>query len=286
MTTLGSLAVIGGGNMGEAIVRGVLACDLLPPGAITVADLAPARRAIFETLDIATTDSIGTCIARLAEAMGHAMEQGIILLAVKPQMLADVARDLMPAIRGHFKLGIPVISILAGMTTLRLQTSLGDRARILRAMPNLPARIRQGATALCGAPSATNDDEALATTLFESIGPTVVRIDESLMDAFTALAGSGPAYLYYLAEAMTRSARELGFDEATAASVVRQTLLGSAVLLNESSDDPAALRSAVTSKGGTTSAAVSVLDHAGAMKTWIDAMRAARDRGAELARGA
>lgn len=285
MTTLGCLAVIGGGNMGEAIVRGVLACDLLPPGAITVADPAPTRRDAFDQLGIAATDSIATCISRLADMANRAEHPGLILFAVKPQMLADVARDLTPAIDTHFKQGIPIISILAGMPISCLQTTLGNRARILRAMPNLPARIRQGTTALCRAPSATDDDEALAAALFQSIGPTVVRIDESLMDAFTALAGSGPAYLFYLAEAMTRSARERGFDADTAASLVRQTLLGSAMLLNESSDDPASLRAAVTSKGGTTAAAVSVLDHAGAMQTWIDAMRAACDRGAELAQG-
>jgi len=272
--------------MGEAIVRGALACDLLPTGAITVADPAPVRRAVFETLGIATTDSIDTCIARFAEMMGHAMVPGIILLAVKPQMFADVARDLMPAIRTHFKQGIPVVSILAGLPTTRLQTALGDRARVLRAMPNLPARIRQGATALCRGPTATDEDHSLARELFESVGPTVVSIDESLMDAFTALAGSGPAYLFYLAEAMTRAARELGFDDATAASLVRQTLLGSAMLLAESSEDPSVLRAAVTSKGGTTAAAVDLLDRAGVLPTWIDAMRAARDRGAELARGA
>jgi pyrroline-5-carboxylate reductase len=284
-TALGRLAVIGGGNMGEAIVRGALACGILQPAGIVVVDPAAERRRIFEAMSIRTTDSIGTCIRDLAGMMAHSMERGAILLAVKPQMMLGVAKDLSPALRDHFKYGIPVLSILAGMPLSRLHTMLGEHARLVRAMPNLPARIRQGATALCFGPTTTHDDQSLARELFESIGPTVVRIDESLMDAFTALAGSGPAYLFFLAEAMTRSARELGFDDATAASLVRQTLLGSAMLLAESSDDPSVLRAAVTSKGGTTAAAVDVLDHAGAMQTWIHAMRAARDRGAELARG-
>ncbi len=272
--------------MGEAIVRGALACGVLQPSGVVVADPSADRRRVFDGMQVHTTDSIATCIRHFAEMWPNSMTRGAILLAVKPQMMEGVAQDLSPAIRGHFQNGIPVLSILAGTPLARLHDMLGTHARLVRAMPNLPARIRQGATALCFGPTATDEDRSLARKLFESVGPTVVSIDESLMDAFTALAGSGPAYLFYLAEAMMRAARELGFDDATAARLVRQTLLGSAMLLAESCDDPSVLRAAVTSKGGTTAAAVDRLDHAGALQTWIDAMRAARDRGAQLARGA
>lgn len=285
MINLGCLAVIGGGNMGEAIVRGTIACGLLKPAQIVVSDPFPERRALFDAMGIRATGSIGACVRQLAESLAGSAVPGAVLLAVKPQMLDAVAGELAPAILEHLPQGITIVSILAGTPIFRLQSVLGVQARIVRAMPNLPARVRQSATAVCLAPSATNDDERLATQLFEAVGPTVVRVDESLMDAFTALAGSGPAYLFYLAEAMTRSGRELGFDYPTAAAVVRQTLLGAALLLNESSEDPDTLRAAVTSRGGTTAAAVHVLDRSGAMQSWMDAMRAARDRGAELSRG-
>lgn len=285
MSKLGCLAVIGGGNMGEAIVRGTLGCGLLNPGRIIVTDPYAERRALFDAMGIGTTETIAACMQRLTELSVEAGATPAILLAVKPQMLDEVAADLAPVLRERYAGGLTILSILAGTTTHRLQTALGAHARIVRAMPNLPARVRQSATALCSGSSASPEDHEIARRLFESIGPIVVQVDESLMDAFTALAGSGPAYLFYLAEAMTRSGRELGFDYPTAAAIVRQTLLGATMLLNESSEDPDALRAAVTSKGGTTAAAVNVLEKSGAMQSWMDAMRAARDRGAEISRG-
>src|SRR5690606_13250813 len=156
-------------------------------------------------------------------------------------------------------------------------------AAVVRAMPNLPARIRQGATAICLGDGAAPGDDDFALALFRGIGPLVLRIDESLMDAFTAVAGSGPAYLFYLAEAMTRAATELGFDAPAAREIVKATLAGSASLLAQSSESPADLRAAVTSKGGTTEAATTVLDNAGVMNAIVRAITAARDRGRELA---
>lgn len=269
--------------MGEAIVRGTLTCGLLKPTSIVVADPLPERRRIFDSLGIAATDSVTSCMKLFYDKHAQSSGPGAILLAVKPQMLSAVANDLGPALRANSTHAPTILSILAGMTVARLHEFLGTHTRIVRAMPNLPARIRQSTTALCRGPSATDHDESLARHLFTAIGPTVVEIDESLMDAFTALAGSGPAYLFYLAEAMTKAAADLGFDPATASHVIRQTLLGAATLLSESSDNPATLRTAVTSKGGTTAAATSVLDNANAMQTWLSAIKAARDRGTELA---
>jgi pyrroline-5-carboxylate reductase len=149
-------------------------------------------------------------------------------------------------------------------------------------MPNLPAAIGEGATAVALGEGARPGDEALAMRIFGAIGPVVERIDERLMDAFTAVAGSGPAYLFYLAEAMSRSAVALGFEPAAADRMVRQTLAGAALLLRGSAESPAALRGRVTSKGGTTEAAVNVLDGAGAMGAIERAVAAAEKRGREL----
>ncbi|MCH9057700.1 MAG: hypothetical protein IIB55_03625 [Planctomycetes bacterium] len=129
----------------------------------------------------------------------------------------------------------------------------------------------------------TPGDEALALRIFEAVGD-VIRIDEQLMDAFTAVAGSGPAYVFYLAQAMSTAATKLGFDEAQAKQIVQRTIAGAGALLAESPDSPEALRAAVTSRGGTTAAATAVLDESSVMQAMIDAITAAHDRGRELSR--
>jgi pyrroline-5-carboxylate reductase len=175
-----------------------------------------------------------------------------------------------------------VISILAGMPGHRVREALGGRCRVVRAMPNLPAKIGHGATAVCMAAGARDGDDEFARRLFEGVGRLVVTIDESMMDAFTAVAGSGPAYLFLLAEAMVHAAAEIGFDEATANDIVRQTIAGAAALLSESVEAAGELRKAVTSKGGTTEAALRVLNDAGFTRALQRAVTAARDRGREL----
>lgn len=256
--------------MGGAVVRGALAAGAFRPGQVYLAEPDAARRAEFEKAGVAG-------FARPADALSAAGAGAEVLLAVKPQALDDVGRDVAQAPPK----GV-VISILAGAKSERVRAAMGGACRVVRVMPNLPAQIGMGVSALSLGAGAGPGDETLAQTLFGAVG-AVVRIDEPLMDAFTALAGSGPAYLFYLAEAMTRAGAEMGFDAATADSVVRGVLAGSAALLDKERGRSAGeWRGAVTSKGGTTAAACESLDRDGAMEAMVRAIVAARDRGREL----
>jgi pyrroline-5-carboxylate reductase len=149
-------------------------------------------------------------------------------------------------------------------------------------MPSLPASVGQGCTAICHGPAISPHDAAYAERLFLSTGPVVVETPEPMMDAFTALAGSGPAYVFYLAEALTKAARQQGFEPEAAAAIVRQTIIGAARLLEERDQPPQALREAVTSKGGTTAAACAKLDELGVMDAFNRAIAAGTARAREL----
>jgi pyrroline-5-carboxylate reductase len=209
-------------------------------------------------------------------------EPGQLLLAVKPQALAPVAAQFRPLLKGERRV---VISILAGTPTGKVRELLGDSVAVVRAMPNTPAQVRKGTTAIAAGSGTKDGDTDLAVALFTGLG-RVVEIDELLMDAFTAVGGSGPAYIFYLAEAMTKAAVEIGFDRDTAGWIVRWTIAGAAALLDATDQPPELLRAAVTSKGGTTAAAATILDDAKVLDTFVKAITAARDRGRELAGGA
>lgn len=268
------LAFIGGGNMASAIIGGAVEAGVLDPDRVVVADPHASARERFRH---AVLDA-SAALAWLAEHEASAGE-GELVLAVKPQMLAGVAESARRAIDAS-----PhrvVASILAGTTTEGVRTTLGVDWPVVRVMPNTPARVRLGMSAMSLAAGTTDEEAQNIARLFDAVGQTV-RIDESLMDAFTAAAGSGPAYVFYLAEAMVRSACDLGLTPTDADRVVRQTLLGAATLLDSETDAPEALRAAVTSKAGTTAAATSVFDDADLHGVVARAMRAARDRGREL----
>lgn len=288
MTMATRLAVIGGGNMARAIVRGALDAGIVAPGGVVVVEPDAAKRGVFSGWGIATTDRHGEALARLKAGAGGGGECPIVLLAVKPQMLAEVGAQLRPHWPGA---SCTAVSILAGTATGSVAAALGLGSvggvggAVVRAMPNTAASVRQSITAIAPGMGATADDLAGAERLFGALGPTV-RIDESLMDAFTALAGSGPAYVFYLAEAMVRAGVSMGFDQAVAEGIVRQTIAGAGTLMRQpGAAAPADLRAAVTSKGGTTQAAVDVLDGRAVMRAVIDAVVRARDRGRELAAG-
>ena len=305
------LAIIGGGNMGRAIVLGALDAKLLAPGEIVVCEPDSAKRDAMRGWGVQVVAAHGEAMARLLpvpgvlheirESYGLAACGGQVLLAVKPQMLGEVAGELRPHLEASPRV---VISILAGTPTAKIAAALGappvpggsggsqkpagDRRDtqcgipIIRVMPNTPARLRKSMTAIAHGAGANGAHGSMAYDLFASIGE-VVKIDESLMDAFTALSGSGPAYVFYLAEAMMRAAQEVGFDRITADRVVRQTISGAAGLLMDSHEPPEALRGAVTSKGGTTEAAVGELDRSRVADALVRAIVAGRDRGRELA---
>jgi len=276
------MAIIGGGTMAQAIVRGGLSSLSLGDAPIIIAEPDEAKRAAFADLHReirSVVPSATEALASLAECESPDSPRGQILLAIKPQSLDAVAQEIRDLVGDRI-----VITILAGTPGERVRTALGGRCRVVRAMPNLAAKIRQGTTALCLSAGAASGDDDFARSIFRGVGQLVVTIDESMMDAFTAVAGSGPAYVFYLAEAMVRAAIELGFDEKTAADIVRETVAGAGALLGEAFETPEQLRIAVTSKGGTTEAALKVLQESGIQSSIIRAVAAARDRGRTLAR--
>lgn len=272
-TNFGSLAVFGGGVMGSAIVRGGIAAGVLEPSRVIVCEPDAARCEHLAGLGVRTT-------ARHPEALEFIHDRGTVLLAIKPQSLEELAGQLRGGLAQGERL---VISVMAGIPGLQLRARLGARLRIVRAMPNTAAAERLSMTAIAAGPGATSDDLSRAEAMFDAIGETV-RIDEAMMDAATAVVGSGPAYVYMLAEAMMRGARDVGFDERTADALVRGTIRGAAAMLARNVTlPPAELRARVTSKGGTTAAAIRVLEQAGFVEAQSRAIIAARDRGRELA---
>jgi len=273
------LAIIGGGHMGGALARGGVASGALDRGLLMVAEPDDARRAALAAAGIPACATAPDALGWLRVA-DRGSAEGQVLLAVKPQMLAAAAAELAPTMAGAPRI---VISILAGTPSAKVRAALGDAARVVRAMPNLPVSVGLGVTAVARGAGAAEGDEAFAERLFGAVGE-VIAIDEAMMDAFTGVAGSGPAYVFYLAEAMVEAAVGLGFDRSAALLMVRGTVTGAAALLAERAAEPGDLRAAVTSRGGTTAAAIGVLDAAGVGGHIAAAIRAARDRGAELGR--
>jgi pyrroline-5-carboxylate reductase len=262
------LAVIGAGNMGEALLRGVLGGNVLAHNAVLAVEPAmDKRQKMARQLNVST-------VPEIAEAAGLPA----YLLAVKPQQMPEVLASLAKALGED---GALVISIAAGISTNYLAEALGGRARIVRAMPNTPMLVAAGCTGLCAGPGATETDLAFATRLFAT-GGAVHVVAEPLIDAVTAVSGSGPAYFFYLIEAMVAAGVAEGLEEPTALALARQTCEGAAKLLAESGEKPDILRRKVTSPGGTTAAAIKTLDDAGAGETLIAAVRAAAARSREL----
>jgi len=274
MTDHRPLAVIGGGNMARAILSGARKSGALSDSCV-VAEPDESRRRAFEHAVATSAEAIGWIREREREP-----GEGQVLLAVKPQVFPAVADEIKPALE-HERV---VISILAGLSSAAIRRGLNGNARVVRVMPNTPARVGRGMSAIAVGEGASLEDAEFAHALFAGVGRTLA-LPESMMDAFTALAGSGPAYVFYLAEAMLDAAIELGFERDHALTIVRETVAGAGELMRSGADTPRALRAAVTSKGGTTAAATDVLDQAGVMDDVMRAIHAARHRGAELAGG-
>lgn len=259
------LGIIGGGNMGGAIVRGCISAAVLKPQEMIVAEFDEPKRRTFAQLGCATTDDPATAAAA---------DQ--IILAIKPQSFAEVARAIAPLAESRI-----VISIMAGPNSAAMRAALGGRVRIVRAMPNVACQIGASMTAIALGDGAQPGDESLALAIFGALGRTTI-VDESLIPAATAVSASGPAYIFALAEAMEQAAIELGFDQATARLLVQQTVFGAGRLLNESDQGAAALRQSVTSPAGTTAAALEIMHKRNFTQIVIEALKAARDRGIQL----
>ncbi|MFK7882796.1 MAG: pyrroline-5-carboxylate reductase [Phycisphaerales bacterium] len=262
---------LGAGNMATAIAAGAFKAGTMKPATTAAFDPNASRSGPIE--------SVFDDAEAAADWLSKQGEPGGIVLATKPQMFEAVASVWEPILRSSGP--TLVASILAGTRSETLAAGLGQNARVVRVMPNTPIRLGLGMSAVAPGPRATPEDLARIEKLFGSIGETV-RIEESQMDAFTGVAGSGPAYVFYLAEAMVDAAMKLGFDRGDALTMVRQTVAGAGALLAGSADDPGALRTAVTSKAGTTAAATDSLDELGVHEAVVRAIHAARDRGIEI----
>lgn len=264
------IAFIGAGNMASALISGLLARGSARPDTLLASDL---REEALQTLarehGIATThDNASACAA------------DVIVLSVKPQILPAVLSELAPRI-GRDAL---VVSIAAGVPLAVIEGQLPG-VRVIRAMPNTPALVGAGATAIAAGVHAVPADLQTARAIFESVG-VVVEVPEAQLDAVTALSGSGPAYVFYLAEALVEAGSGVGLPQDVATTLALQTVYGAAKLLHESAEAPAELRRKVTSPGGTTEAGVKALDGLQVKAAFQACVTAARDRGAELGRDA
>lgn len=266
------LVIVGFGNLGNAIVRGAILGGIDAPSEIGVIDPDAGR--------VAEATEIGLKVARTADIP----EAEMVVLAVKPQNFATAAS----AIGAVPPSGPLVVSAMAGVRSAAIRTALGGSPRVVRVMPNTAAAVRRSVTAVASDAAIGEVDFARVEQLFSSIGRTV-RVPEHLFDAVTAVSGSGPAFVYRFLEAWTYAAEQIGLPPETARILARETLIGSATLLDETREEPEVLRAKVTSKGGTTAAGLTRLDDGAARAGGLDALMvealvAARDRGAELGR--
>ena len=265
-----SLAFIGGGNMAGSLIGGLIA-DGWSPGRIQVADPDPTRiTQLADRFSVLTTRDNSEAVA----------DADAVVLAVKPQILQEVARQIAPAIRQQQPV---VISIAAGIRETTLRDWLGEDTAIVRCMPNTPAMVRSGATALYANPRVSEAQRSLAESVLRAVGLALWVDDEAQMDAVTALSGSGPAYFFLFMEALEAAGAELGLSPDTARLLSLQTAFGAAKMALESREDAATLRRQVTSPGGTTERAIEVFLQEGLHGMALKALQAAAGRSRELA---
>jgi pyrroline-5-carboxylate reductase len=264
-----NLALLGGGKMGSALLAGLLDSGWEPDRlAIAEADSDRRRRLEEEHPGVRVVPS----------AAWAAADADVVVIAVKPGDVPEAVDQALPAI-GETTL---VLSIAAGVTIAELE-KLAPRRPVVRAMPNTPALVRQGAAAIAGGSHADEGHLGTAERILGSVG-IVVRVPERLLDAVTGLSGSGPAYVFLVAEALIEAGVLTGLPRDTARRLVAQTLLGSARLLAEGDESPEALRAAVTSPGGTTAEGLRVLEARAVRAAFVDAVVAATERSRELGR--
>lgn len=264
------IGIIGCGNMGQALVKGLLSKSLVCKRDILVSDKDKRKMRSLNLrfkvhLSKSNSDLVKKC--------------NVVIIAVKPQDLNSLIAELDATIAFKGKL---IISICAGVSTKRLESYLG-KVSVARVMPNMPAQISQGVSALCLGRYANAKDKRIALSIFSCIGQ-VVELKEKLMDEVTAISGSGPAYFFYLTETLIKAAKRMGIPERIAAKLAVQTALGSALLMQQCAESPQDLRIKVTSKGGTTEAAFNVFTKKGLNKILYLGFRAAAKRSSQLKR--
>ncbi|MCQ8118112.1 pyrroline-5-carboxylate reductase [Methylomonas rosea] len=266
-----TIGFIGGGNMATSLISGLIASGHSPQQ-IWVSDTAPATlQAHADQLHVNTTASNETVIN----------EVEVVVLAVKPQILRDVALQIAPCLKQK---NVLVVSIAAGISQQSLSKWLGSEVAIVRCMPNTPALVQTGATALHANANVDDEQKDLAENILRAVGLALWVNDENQLDAVTAVSGSGPAYFFLLMEAMEKAALELGLDERSARLLIQQTALGAAKIALESSESPAQLRARVTSPGGTTQQAIETFVQNGFVELVAKALHAAKDRSIEMSK--
>lgn len=264
------IGFVGGGNMARSLVGGLIA-DGMPPECLFVSEPDRTRRdALAGRFGVRVT----------GDNTGPAEWADVLVLAVKPQVMPEVARGLASGLAGRAPL---VVSIAAGIPTGHLAGWLGGSAPVVRAMPNTPALLRCGATALFPGEGVSSAQREQAEGILRAVGAVTWVDDEALMDVVTALSGSGPAYFFLLMESMAEAAGRLGLPREQARLLTLETALGAARMAMESDEEIGALRRGVTSPGGTTEAALERLQAGGFEALVSEALKAATDRGRELA---
>lgn len=262
-----ALALIGAGVMGETILSGLIASGW-PIDRLTATDSRPARcDELIQRYGITMSDNLTAVSA--AE---------VVVLVVKPQQIVPVLDEIAPALAR----GAVVISLAAGVPIELIESRLPEHAAVIRVMPNTPAQVQQGMSVISGGARATDEHLALAESVMTATGEAIV-LPESYQDSITAISGSGPAYIFYVVEAMIEAGVHLGVPRDTATLLAVQTLYGAASLLKQTGEHPSILRERVTSPGGTTSAALRTLDDNHVRAAFIAAMDACRTRSEELA---
>lgn len=266
-----TLLFIGGGNMAEALIRGLTAKAVVPPGNIRVLDKAGPVRLDY------LKERYGIRPVPEEAAADAARDADLIVLAVKPKDAAGAIRQY----RGGFRDGQTVVSFVAGLSIASIRRLLGRPMPVARAMPNTSSSIGLGATGLSYSPDAGEPAKRMARQLFAAIG-VVREVDESLLDIVTGLSGSGPAYFYYVVEALIGAGIAGGLDEETSRQLACQTILGAAEMLRQTGEKPETLRRNVTSPGGTTEAAIRLMEEAGVGGAIRRAVLRAAERAAEM----
>jgi len=263
-------AFIGGGNMAEALIKGLLSGLGVKPQQIMATDVVPERRAYMQT-------AYG--ITASADNKHAVQESSVVLLAVKPQIMPTILEEIAPVVNSD-KL---VISIAAGITLQTLQRALGDSRRVVRVMPNTPALVLAGAAGISPGKAATAQDVALVEQIFNAVGRAMV-VSDDMMDVVTGLSGSGPAFIFALIEGLSDGGVLMGLSRQTATLLAAQTVLGAAKMVLETGKHPGELKDMVTSPAGTTIAGMQALESGGLRGLMMEAVRRATERSEALGR--
>jgi pyrroline-5-carboxylate reductase len=265
------VAFIGCGNMGSALISATLRSGLISMDKVLVTDVRPERlNYIKEREGISTTEDNREAVER----------SEVIVLTVKPQVMGKVLSEIKNVVTGD-KI---IISIAAGITTGFIEETLGREVPVVRVMPNTPALVKTGASGISPGKYAGEEEETIAEQMMRGVG-IVVKVPEQMLDAVTALSGSGPAYIFYVIESLIEAGMEMGLSEDAARTLVGQTVLGAAIMVMETGESPEVLRAKVASPGGTTEAALKYLEEKGFQKILIAAVKEAARRSKELSTG-